>query len=300
MMMTYHNPVLLKECINGLNINSKKIYVDVTFGSGGHSREIFKKINSGRLISFDMDSDVKSNLIESDNFLFIHANYKHIKRFLRLHDIVKVDGILADLGVSSHQIDLIGRGFSFMADAELDMRMNTNSILTAKSVINEYSREKLEDIFFYNGDIKNSRNLVSKIDKYRKIKSIESTLELVSIIKDLCPNKYLNKFLAKVFQSLRIEVNDEIESLKKMLNDGISLLNPKGRFVVLTYHSKEDKLVKNFFRTGNKDGFLCKDIYGNVTKPMIEINKRVITPSASEIKVNSRSRSAKLRVAEKI
>tara|TARA_Y100000746_G_scaffold200696_1_gene185209 strand:- start:5580 stop:6476 length:897 start_codon:yes stop_codon:yes gene_type:complete len=298
--MIYHNPVLLKECVDGLNINSKKIYVDVTFGSGGHSREIFKKINSGRLISFDMDSDVKSNLIESDNFLFIHANYKHIKRFLRLHDIVKVDGILADLGVSSHQIDLIGRGFSFMADAELDMRMNTNSILTAKSVINEYSREKLEDIFFYNGDIKNSRILVRKIDEYRKIKSIESTLELVGIIKDLCPSKYLNKFLAKVFQSLRIEVNDEIGSLQKLLNDGISLLNPKGRFVVLTYHSIEDKLVKNFFKTGNKDGLLCKDIYGNVTKPMIEINKRVVTPSVSEIRVNSRSRSAKLRVAEKI
>ena len=235
--MIYHRPVLLQECIEGLNINPKGIYVDVTFGGGGHSKEILKNLTTGKLYSFDRDSDVLENLIEDDNFKLIQTNYKNIKRFLRLEGVKKVDGILADLGVSSHQFDVPERGFSFRFDADLDMRMNVSSELTARSVLNEYSEEDLANVFFNFGDIRQSRKAANLIVKYRESEEIKTTSDLVDILGSLVPEKRRNQFLSQVFQSIRIEVNDEIESLKMMLTNSVPLLNEGGRFVVMSYHS---------------------------------------------------------------
>jgi 16S rRNA (cytosine1402-N4)-methyltransferase len=298
--MTYHRPVLLQECIEGLNINPKGIYVDVTFGGGGHSKEILKHLTCGKLYSFDRDSDVLQNLIEDDNFKLIQTNYKNIKRFLRLEGVKKIDGILADLGVSSHQFDVPERGFSFRFDADLDMRMNVSSELTARSVLNEYSREDLANVFFNYGEIRQSRKAANLIVKYRESEEIKTTSDLVDILGGLVPEKRRSQFLSQVFQSIRIEVNDEIESLKMMLMDSVSLLNDGGRFVVMSYHSLEDRLVKNLFKRGGFSGEVEKDFFGNVLKDLKEVNRKVIVASEEEQRQNNRSRSAKLRIAEKV
>ena len=298
--MAYHKPVLLDECIKGLKINPNGIYVDVTFGGGGHSNEILKNLDSGKLYAFDRDLDVLQNLPKDKNFKLIQSNYKNIKRFLRMEGVRKVDGILADLGVSSHQFDVAERGFSFRFDSVLDMRMDLSSSLTAKQVINEYSEEDLSDIFFNYGELRQSRILSRIIVKKREINQIETTTELVNTINHLVSEKKRNQFLSQVFQSIRIEVNNEIESLKQMLDDGVRLLNKRGRFVVMSYHSLEDRLVKNLFKRGSLSGEIEKDFYGNVLKDLIEVNSKVIVASERERLENRRSRSAKLRIAEKI
>jgi len=298
--MAYHNPVLLKECIEGLRINPNGIYVDVTFGGGGHSNEILKNLDNGMLYAFDRDSDVLQNLPNDKNFKLIQSNYRNVKRFLRLEGVRKVDGILADLGVSSHQFDVAERGFSFRFDSALDMRMNLSSSLTARQVINEYSEEDLSDIFYHYGELQRSRILSRTIVKNREINQIETTAELVNTICHLVSEKKRNQFLSQVFQSIRIEVNNEIESLKQMLEDGVGLLNTRGRFVVISYHSLEDRLVKNLFKRGSLSGEIEKDFYGNILKDLKEVNSKVIVASEKERLENSRSRSAKLRIAEKI
>lgn len=298
--MIYHSPVLLQECIEGLNINPEGIYVDVTFGGGGHSKEILNHLTTGKLYSFDRDVDVLENLIEDNNFKLIQTNYKNIKRFLRLEGVKKVDGVLADLGVSSHQFDVPERGFSFRFDADLDMRMNVSSELTAKTVLNDYSEEDLSNVFFNYGEIRQSRRVANLIVKHREEQEIKTTSDLVSILDGLVPEKRRNQFLSQVFQSIRIEVNDEIESLKIMLEDSVSLLNEGGRFVVMSYHSLEDRLVKNLFKRGGFSGEVEKDFFGNILKDLKEINRKVIVSSLKEQKENNRSRSAKLRIAEKV
>lgn len=297
--MTYHNPVLLKECIEGLKINPNGVYVDVTFGGGGHSKEILKNLDKGRLYAFDRDSDVQGNIPLDENFKLIQTNYKNIKRFLRLEGVRKVDGILADLGVSSHQFDVPERGFSFRFDAELDMRMNTSSSLTARHLINNYSEVELSDVFYQYGELRQSRKIAELIVGGREEKEICTTNDLISLVEHLVPEKRRNQFLSQLFQSIRIEVNNEIDSLKKMLLDGIDLLDVGGRFVVMSYHSLEDRLVKNLFKRGSFSGEITKDFFGNTIKEVTEVNRKVIVASKEEQKKNNRSRSAKLRIAEK-
>ena len=298
--MTYHKAVLLTECIEGLNIKPNGIYVDVTFGGGSHSREILKHLVDGKLLAFDRDDDVLENIPNDKKFKLIQTNYKNIKRFLRLEGITKVDGILADLGVSSHQFDVAERGFSFRFEAELDMRMNTSASLSARKVVNEYSEEDLVNLFFKYGEIRISRKVAELIVLAREKKEIVTTTDLLEILDGVVPEKKKNQFLSQVFQSIRIEVNQEIESLKQMLIDGVGLLNVGGRFVVLSYHSLEDRLVKNIFKRGNLSGEIKKDFFGNISKEMKEVNRKVIIASEKEQKENNRSRSAKLRVAEKV
>jgi len=298
--MTYHSPVLLKECIEGLNINPDGIYIDVTFGGGGHSKEILKKLKRGRLFSFDRDSDVLENTPNDERFKLIQTNYRNIKRFLRLEGVRKVDGILADLGVSSHQFDVPERGFSFRFDSEIDMRMDSGSGKSAKDILNNYTESQLSDMFYKYGELRNSRKVAYLIIEYRLEREIFRTTDLIEILEGIVPEKKRNQFLSQVFQSIRIEVNDEIESLKQMLVDGVDLLNDGGRFVVVSYHSLEDRLVKNLFKRGSFSGDIEKDFFGNIIKNMKEINRKVIIASSEEQKENNRSRSAKLRVAEKV
>ena len=298
--MTYHKAVLLSECIEGLNIKPNGIYVDVTFGGGSHSREILKHLVDGKLFAFDRDDDVLENIPSDKNLKLIQTNYKNIKRFLRLEGVTKVDGILADLGVSSHQFDVAERGFSFRFDAELDMRMNKSSLLSAREVVNKYSSEDLANLFFEYGEIKISRKVSKLIVLAREEKEIVTTTDLLEVLDGVVPEKRRNQFLSQVFQSIRIEVNQEIESLKQMLIDGVDLLNIGGRFVVLSYHSLEDRLVKNLFKKGNLLGEIEKDFFGNILKEMKEVNRKVIIASDNEQKENNRSRSAKLRIAEKV
>jgi 16S rRNA (cytosine1402-N4)-methyltransferase len=297
--MTYHKAVLLSECIEGLNIKPNGIYLDVTFGGGSHSREILKHLVDGKLFAFDRDDDVLENISPDKNLKLIQTNYKNIKKFLRLEEVTKVDGILADLGVSSHQFDVAERGFSFRFEAELDMRMNKSSLLSARKVVNEYSEEDLANLFFKYGEIRISRKVAELIVLAREEKEIVTTTDLLEILDGVVPEKRRNQFLSQVFQSIRIEVNQEIESLKQMLIDGVDLLNIGGRFVVLSYHSLEDRLVKNIFKRGNLSGEIKKDFFGNILKEMKEVNRKVIVASEKEQKENNRSRSAKLRVAEK-
>ena len=298
--MTYHKAVLLTECIEGLNIKPNGIYVDVTFGGGGHSREILKHLVDGKLFAFDRDDDVLENIPNDKNLKLIQTNYKNIKRFLRLEGITKIDGILADLGVSSHQLDVAERGFSFRFEAELDMRMNTSASLSARKVVNEYSEEDLVNLFFKYGEIRISRKVAQLILLAREKKEIVTTTDLLEILDGVVPEKKKNQFLSQVFQSIRIEVNQEIESLKQMLIDGVGLLNVGGRFVVLSYHSLEDRLVKNIFKRGNLSGEIKKDFFGNILKEMREVNRKVIVATEKEQKENNRSRSSKLRIAEKV
>jgi len=299
-MINYHIPALLQESISGLNIKPDGVYVDVTFGGGGHSKEILKHLAGGKLIAFDQDKDAFKNKIESDNFFLIHSNYRYIKNFLRFYGIDKVDGILADLGISFHQVDEASRGFSFKADANIDMRMNNSATKTAADVLNEYTENELLKIFKEYGELKNAWQLTKRIIESRNQKPFKKINQLIDAIEKLAPKKMENKFYAKVFQALRIEVNHEMEALQDFLESTAELLNPEGRLVVISYHSLEDRFVKNFIRSGNFEGNIEKDIYGNFDTPLKQVNKKIIIPSEEEINNNPRSRSAKLRIAEKI
>ncbi|MCK4466367.1 MAG: 16S rRNA (cytosine(1402)-N(4))-methyltransferase RsmH [Bacteroidales bacterium] len=299
MRFEYHIPVLLKESINGLMVKPDGIYVDVTFGGGGHSKEILRRLTTGRLIAFDMDEDAKKNVIQNDRFLFLNQNFRFLKNNLKYYGINKIDGLIADLGVSSHHFDVEERGFSFAKGGSLDMRMNRKGKLTAKIVLETYTKERLKNVFLKYGEIHNSKRLAETIVNYRTNKEIEKIKEFISIIKSCVTKSYENKYLAKVFQALRIEVNRELENLKEMLFQTIDLIKTDGRLVVITYHSLEDRLVKNFIRKGKFEGELEKDIYGNVELPFDQVNKKVIIPGKEEIIRNSRARSAKLRIARR-
>jgi len=295
----YHNPVLLNESIEGLRIVPEGTYVDVTFGGGGHSREILSRLTTGKLIAFDKDPDAKNNLIRDERFLFVNNNFSYLTNFLKLYHDEPVDGILADLGVSSHQFDVGERGFSTRFDAPLDMRMNQSSSVTAEEIVNGYSESQLNTILKEYGELKNSYYITRGILKAREQKRITTTTELTEVVKQYFPAHKLNKYLAMVFQALRIEVNDELGALKTLLEDGFKSLKPGGRFVVISYHSLEDRLVKNFFKSGNFEGHLEKDFFGNVLVDMINITGRPLIPSTEEMEKNPRARSAKLRIAEK-
>ncbi len=299
MQMEYHNPVLLKETVKGLNIKEDGIYMDVTFGGGGHSREILKFLGpKGRLIAFDQDKDALLNTIDDTRFLLINENFRHIKRFLRFHGIKSVDGILADFGVSSHQFDEADRGFSIRFDAQLDMRMNQQDVLSAHSLVNTYEEEDLKRVFWQYGELRTAPALARTIVEARQHKAIETTFELKSVLKKHLPNGRENKILAQIYQAIRIEVNQEIEVLKEFLLQTPELLNEGGRLSVISYHSLEDRLVKRFIRNGLFEGEPERDVFGNFEVPLKK-SGGLIVPNAEEIKLNNRARSAKLRIAEK-
>ena len=298
--LTYHVPVLLKESVDGMNICPNGTYVDVTFGGGGHSREILSRLEKdGRLLGFDQDEDAERNIVDDPRFIFVRSNFRYLHNLLRYHDIEKVDAILADLGVSSHHFDDSERGFSFRFDGALDMRMNKRAGLTAADVVNTYAEERLADIFYLYGELKNSRKLASVIVKARANGQIKTIGEFLEIIKPLFGREREKKELAKVFQALRIEVNQEMEALKEMLTAATEALKPGGRLVVITYHSLEDRMVKNIMKTGNVEGKTTQDFFGNLQTPFKLVNNKVIVPDEEEIERNPRSRSAKLRIAEK-
>jgi 16S rRNA (cytosine1402-N4)-methyltransferase len=299
-MTVYHIPALLAQSINGLSTKPNGVYVDATYGAGGHSREILKNLITGKLIAFDQDSDARQNLIEDERFYFANHNFRYLQNFLSYFGYEKVDGIIADLGVSFHHFDQAGRGFSIRFDGPLDMRMNANSKTTATDILNTFSFEELAKLFRMYGDISNAGKLSGQIVTHRDKKGITQTSELIEITKSCSPKKSENKYLAKVFQALRIEVNQEVESLKEFLLQTKEALNPGGRLVVISYHSIEDKLVKNFMKTGTFSSNLERDIYGKSASPFHLVNNKVIVPDDAEIEANSRSRSAKLRIAEKI
>ena len=300
MKSDYHLPVLLKESINGLKIDDEGIYVDATFGGGGHSLEILKSLSKkGRLVSFDQDPDSINNSYEESNFYFVNENFKYMKRFLKNLGFSKVNGILADLGVSSFQINTPARGFSYRYDAALDMRMNKNNTLDAMKVINSYNHENLSKILFEYGDIKNSKKISEEIIKARTLNKINTTFDLNKILRPLYPERYLNKNLSRIYQAIRIEVNKELDVLKSFLEQTSELLLPGGRLCVISYHSLEDRMVKRYITNGNFSTTAEKDMYGNFSVPFKKIGK-MIQPSAVELKENIRSRSAKLRIAEKI
>ena len=297
--MKYHNPVLLNESVAGLDILEDGIYVDVTFGGGGHSKEILKKLgHSGRLIAFDQDQDSIENKIEDNRFLLINKNFMYLKENLLSNNIDKVDGILADFGISSHQIDVPERGFSIRYDADLDMRMDQNTELTAFDIVNSYSFDQLTKIFFEYGELRMARVISTKIIEARLISEIKTTLELNELLLTILPKKRSIKLLAQIYQALRIEVNSELEVIKSFLIQSQEVLKSKGRLSIISYHSLEDRLVKRFIRNGLFEGDAEKDLYGNVQIPFNKIGK-LITPNESEIKQNNRARSAKLRIAEK-
>lgn len=300
--MTYHQPVLLEEAIEGLNIRPGKTYVDVTFGGGGHSREILKRIGNGKLIAFDQDKDAEKNAeeIEDPHFLFLKQNFRFLKNNLRFYNAIPAAGIIADLGVSSHQFDTAERGFSYRYEAELDMRMNRSSRLTAKEVINKYTEEELKKIFWEYGEIENSSRLTGEIVRARAEKKISTVKELLKVIESCVFRNKEQQYLSRVFQALRIEVNDEINTLKEFLRQSLEVLEADGRLVIISYHSLEDRLVKNFIKTGNFEGVVEKDFFGNIKKQMSAVNNKVIVPAEKEIATNIRARSAKLRIAEKI
>ncbi|MFS2190082.1 16S rRNA (cytosine(1402)-N(4))-methyltransferase RsmH [Mucilaginibacter sp. Mucisp84] len=299
-MSEYHVPVMLKECIDGLNIDPDGTYVDVTFGGGGHSREILKHLGpKGRLIAFDQDADAQRNIIDDERFVFVDQNFRYLKNFCRLHGAIPVNGILADLGVSSHQFDEADRGFSIRFDAELDMRMNQLGELTAKDVVNNYSVADLHRIFGIYGEIQNAKSLAETIATARLNGSIVTIADLKNAISNRIPKGKENKYLAQVFQALRIEVNQELEALKDFLMQSAEVLDVGGRLVVMSYHSLEDRLVKNFIAKGKFSGEVEKDLYGNDNKPLDAVSRGAITASAEEITNNNRARSAKLRIAVK-
>ncbi|RNC66835.1 16S rRNA (cytosine(1402)-N(4))-methyltransferase RsmH [Proteiniphilum sp. X52] len=296
----YHTPALLDESVDGLNICPGGVYVDVTFGGGGHSREILNRLDeNGRLIAFDQDEDAAGNISADPRFTFVRGNFRFLKNFLRYHGVEAVDGILADLGVSSHHFDISERGFSFRLPGELDMRMNRHAPKKAADILNEYGEERLSEIFFRYGELRNARQIASAVVRYRQDKQIRKTDDLLAILEPFTRREKEKKVLAQAFQALRIEVNGEMEALKEMLLQALRLLKPGGRLCVISYHSLEDRLVKNFFRTANFEGELVRDFYGNVETPFTVINRKVIVPSEEEIRRNPRSRSAKLRIAEK-
>jgi len=295
----YHTPALLNETIEGLNLKTDGIYVDVTFGGGGHSKEILNRIGAkGKLFGFDQDLDAIKNIVDDKRFTFVRSNFKYMKNFLRFHDVEKVDGILADLGVSSHHFDEAERGFSFRFDGALDMRMNTESKITAASILNTYSEEDLANVFYLYGELHNSRKIARTVVQARAQAPIERIFQFIEILKPYFGREKEKKDMARVFQALRIEVNQEMEVLRELLQQSLEMLNPGGRIVVLTYHSLEDRLVKNYFRSGNFEGKLEKDFYGNIIAPLKAINNKVIIASDEEVERNPRARSAKLRIAE--
>ncbi len=295
--MSYHNPVLLHESIDGLAIKEDGVYVDVTFGGGGHSKEILNRLGKeGKLFAFDQDPDALENVIDDERFVLIPENFRYISRFLRFHGVRKVDGILADLGVSSHQFDEAERGFSIRFEGDLDMRMNQKSKKSAKDIINTYSEEKLAEILFLYGELRNSRKIARTIVHERKNKSIETSFQLKEVLKMFLPKAKEHKILAQIFQAIRIEVNEELDVLKEFLEQIPNLLKEEGRLSVISYHSLEDRLVKRFIRTGLFEGEPEKDMFGNSNEPLKKVGKLII-PSKDEIKINNRARSAKLRIA---
>ncbi len=299
-MIEYHNPVLLNESVEGLNIAPEGVYVDLTFGSGGHSKEILKRLKGGKLIAFDHDIEAKQNAINDKRFVFVNGNFRFFKNFLLYLGFVQVNGIIADLGVSSHHFDEKERGFSFRNNGLLDMRMNKSSKTTAAQLINTLTLVQLSDLFYHYGEIHNSRKVADLIVKARNQKLIETTFDLCDALLPITPKGMENKFLAKIFQALRIEVNGELDALSEMLLQTPEMLKPDGRLVIITYHSLEDRLVKNFFRSGNLEGKTESDLYGNITGvPFGMINNKVITPTDDETYKNSRARSAKLRIAKR-
>lgn len=297
---SYHVPVLLQESLEGMNITPEGTYVDVTFGGGGHSREILRRLGAeGHLYGFDQDTDAEQNIPADSRFTFVRSNFRYLYNFMRYHQVAgEVDGLLADLGVSSHHFDDQERGFSFRFDGDLDMRMNTRAGKTAADIVNTYTEEALADVFYLYGELKISRKLAAVIAKSRAVKKITTIGELLEVVKPFIGKDKEKKFLAQVFQALRIEVNDEMRALKEMLQGTLKVLKPEGRLVVITYHSLEDRLVKNFLKTGNFEGKAEKDFFGNVNSPFRLVNTKVIVPTDAEIERNPRSRSAKLRIAE--
>jgi len=295
----YHIPVMLEPCLEGLNIRPDGVYVDATFGGGGHSRAIFDRLDGGVLISFDQDPDAKENAWDAENFHFVAANFAYIKNHLRLLGIKEVDGILADLGVSSHQFDVTDRGFSIRGDAPLDMRMNQAGEQTAERVVNDYPEEELTRVFRSYGEIPNVGKLVRSIVSARRSGKLKTTGQLVEIAESCAPKRKENKYLAQVFQAVRIEVNNEMEVLEAFLESTETVLKPGGRLVVMSYHSLEDRMVKNYMKRGSVSGEITKDFYGNIQKPFTEVVRRPIVPTNAEIEQNSRARSAKLRIAER-
>ncbi|WP_345157368.1 16S rRNA (cytosine(1402)-N(4))-methyltransferase RsmH [Flavobacterium ginsengisoli] len=298
--MEYHNPVLLHPTVDGLDIKPDGVYVDVTFGGGGHSKEILKRLGpNGRLFAFDQDEDALANALPDERFTLINENFRFIKRFLRFHGVKAVDGILADLGVSSHQFDVPERGFSTRFDAELDMRMSQKNDLNAYRVVNEYEEQDLRRVFFDYGELKNAPVLARTIVEARKDYPIKTTEELKEVLKKFLPEKVRNKVLAQIYQAIRIEVNQEMDVLKEFIEQSLEILKPGGRFSVISYHSLEDRLVKRFIKNGMFEGEPERDFYGNFSVPFKTIGK-LIVPDNEEIKINNRARSAKLRVAEKL
>lgn len=298
----YHIPVLLKESVDGLQISPEGIYVDVTFGGGGHSREILSRLGSkGHLYSFDQDADAEQNIpADEQKFTFVRSNFRYLRNWMRYYGVEGIDGLLADLGVSSHHFDDESRGFSFRFDAPLDMRMNERDGLTAADVCNRYSEEELARLFWLYGELKNGRRLANTIVRGRADHPIATVNDLITLVRPLIGANREKKDMAKVFQALRIEVNHEMEALHEMLDAAISCLKPSGRLVVLTYHSLEDRMVKNYMRSGNAEGKVEEDLFGNRLSPLRPVNNKVIIPDADEQERNPRSRSAKLRIAEKV
>ncbi len=299
--MVYHKPVLLKESVDGLNIRQGGTYVDLTFGGGGHSREILSRLDGGRLIAFDQDADAEAEAgrISDGRFLFIRSNFRFFRNFLRYHKIDLVDGILADLGISSHHIDDPERGFSFRSDGIPDMRMNRDSGITAVDILNSYKPEDLERIFKLYGEVPGAAKVARAIVQWREKKPFSTMESFLGAVSGLIPRRHESKYLARIFQALRIEVNNELEVLKQMLLQVLLSLDRNGRLVVISYHSLEDRMVKNFMRTGKPEGGLDKDFFGNPLVPFSMVTRKVITPGDAEIKSNSRARSARLRVAER-
>jgi len=297
----YHQPVLLHETITGLVNNLDGIYVDVTFGGGGHAREILKKLSKeGRLLGFDQDKDAAKNALQDSRFQFVQSNFRNLKKFLQFYKAYPADGILGDLGVSSHQFDEPARGFSYRFDEQLDMRMDRSKEITAADIVNSYPAQKLAKLLFAFGEVQNAHKIASLIEKARQIAPIQTTVNLVEIITPVLPKGKENKVLSQIFQALRIEVNAEMEALQSLLEQSVDALNTGGRIAIISYHSLEDRLVKNFFKTGNVEGKLHKDFYGNPLTPFKLITKKAIIPTAEEIEQNPRARSAKLRIAEKL
>ena len=297
---TYHVPVLLDESINGLNLHPDGVYIDVTFGGGGHSREILRRLPQGsRLFSFDQDADTERNIVDDDRFTFVRSNFRYLKNWMRYYEIDHIDGLLADLGVSSHHFDDESRGFSFRFDAPLDMRMNKRADKTAADIVAEYDEEALADIFYLYGELKNSRRIASALVKARQQHAIATTQDFLHVVEPFFKREREKKDMARLFQALRIEVNHEMEALKEMLAAATQLLAPSGRLSVITYHSLEDRIVKNVMKTGNAEGKMIQDFYGRIETPYRLVNNKVIVPTDEEQQRNPRSRSAKLRIAEK-
>ncbi len=300
-MNEYHVPVLLKESIEALDINPDGIYVDVTFGGGGHSREILRHLSErGHLYSFDQDADAMKNAFDDDRFTFVRSNFMYLKNFLKYYGVEKIDGLIADLGVSSHHFDDEERGFSFRFNAPLDMRMNKSLSVTAADIVNNYAEAQLSSIFYLYGELSNAKKIAHTIVLKRAETPILDTNQLLDTVKPFFMREREKKDVAKLFQALRIEVNNEMMVLRKMLSQTADVMSENGKLVVITYHSLEDRIVKNFIKTGNCEGEVCKDFYGNIISPFKALNNKVITPSDEELTVNPRSRSAKMRVAVKL